>query len=432
MAMDGGSMVGLEPVARGAWALPVQAHADISCNKIYLATCDADAVLLCQRGDERFEATDLSLYRFDGSGAVSWSTKLALSESEKWMAQGLVADQGHALYAAIRAPTPRQPSGLFDDPHPILGVARVECDGTVSWTKTYQASNADVHGMVVDRDGTLLLAGGFGQALDFGGQPLQSYAPQTGDRWVPDVFVARLDRSGNRIWSAQFGQYCAESADGIALTEAGEIMVVAKGVFEGTPTCPDRAMNPWSLALLDKDANLRWSRVYDDAPEPPVLFAASGKGLSVVGNVPGEIPNALSQTGESFDDIWIQSMDFDGKDLARKTFGANYNDVVSGFAIDGHNDFVLAGYTFSSGTPSPIDFGGGALKPGRSAFVVKLDGLGGHVWTRPFLHTDSADQPFPVAMALTASDEVYVAGLGLGSGAPPNASGTLYLGKLTR
>ena len=110
----------------------------------------------------------------------------------------MVAAKGNALYVGMRAEKPRPP---VEGPNPILSLTRIELDGTITWSHTYQAGDADIGGMVVEHDGSLLVTGRFAQTIDFGGHVLTSHAPEVGDRWAPDIFVTRLDPSGNTVWA---------------------------------------------------------------------------------------------------------------------------------------------------------------------------------------------------------------------------------------
>jgi hypothetical protein len=79
--------------------------------------------------------------------------------------------------------------------------------------------------MAIDSAGNMVITGRFGSLVDFGGGPLTGAGQG-------DIFVAKLDPSGNHLWSADFGDEDAQVAGGTAIDSAGSVVVT--GCFAGT------------------------------------------------------------------------------------------------------------------------------------------------------------------------------------------------------
>jgi hypothetical protein len=104
-----------------------------------------------------------------------------------------------------------------------------------------------------------------------------------------------------------------------------------------------------------------------------------------------------------------------------KIYGAASGQLANGVAIDASGDVVVVGRF--TGT---VDFGGGALiATGTSGFVVKLDRLGRHVWSKALVGTSIT----PQAVAIDVNGTIVVTGttngaVDLGGGTLPAFGGT--------
>lgn len=104
--------------------------------------------------------------------------------------------------------------------------------GAVDLTKTYGGTADDEITSAASTGGNLVIAGRFGDpvapqgTLKFGG----TAAPLTSNGGL-DIFVAKLDTSGNGVWAVHFGGAGDERDPRIALDAAGDVYVT--GTFTG-------------------------------------------------------------------------------------------------------------------------------------------------------------------------------------------------------
>jgi hypothetical protein len=92
--------------------------------------------------------------------------------------------------------------------------------GEVIWEASYgDAAADDVEAAALGSDGSLVLAGSFEGALDFGGGALVSGG---GD----DVFVAKIDAMGGEVWANQYGGVGNQVATGVGVDGIGNVFVV--------------------------------------------------------------------------------------------------------------------------------------------------------------------------------------------------------------
>jgi hypothetical protein len=109
-------------------------------------------------------------------------------------------------------------------------VQKLSPTGSVTWAKNFGSggSVAQATGIAADTSGNILLDGTFSQTLDFGVGTLT----ESGTTGAGDIFLAKLDSSGNGVWSKSFGDSSGQLGGPIALDDAGGPAIT--GSFSGT------------------------------------------------------------------------------------------------------------------------------------------------------------------------------------------------------
>jgi hypothetical protein len=167
---------------------------------------------------------DLLVVKLDPMGLPSWS--LALGDGSLQYGKGVAVDgEGNVFVAADLF-------GSVDIPNATLTSAgssdvlllKLNPSGEVLWAKRFgDANEQTVSGIALDDSGNILMTGAFKGILDFGGEPLESAG-------ADDIFVVKLDVSGNHRWSRRFGGAGAQTATAVA-ADRSEYPVVAGDLF---------------------------------------------------------------------------------------------------------------------------------------------------------------------------------------------------------
>jgi hypothetical protein len=107
-----------------------------------------------------------------------------------------------------------------------LFLVKLGADGSHVWSK-HLGDGADQAwaSVAIDAAGNVVVVGSFAGAVDFGGGPLASAG---GD----DIFVAKLDPSGEHLWSKRIGNAGEDGAEAVGVDAAGNACVA--GYFSGT------------------------------------------------------------------------------------------------------------------------------------------------------------------------------------------------------
>jgi hypothetical protein len=240
-------------------------------------------------------------------------------------------------------------------------------------------------GDIVLADGAgIVLAGRATGQLDFGG-PAAIDPGEVGNDTIDDLYVARLDADGVGKWEHRFAD---TNVGGAALAGNGDILlggavwnVVDLG--DGTTGSTRDAV----ILRLDSAGQQRWSlRWGDDADQVTKAVAVDPEGNAlVVGLVRGtiQLDPAHVLVNDAGWSVFVVKLDPAGGVLWSKAFGSSTLHLVpTAIAADKDGAPVFVGYFID-----PITFGGDTLtgaKGRESAFVVKLDKDGNHLWSHAF------------------------------------------------
>jgi hypothetical protein len=231
-----------------------------------------------------------------------------------------------------------------------------------------------------------------------------------------------------------------EGTEGVGLCRAGQRPCNADGSGFGncegevTPAVEDCA------ALGDEDCNgvacsdPMWANLFGDATDQ----LARAVGIDAKGNVVvvGYFQGSVNFGGETLvsagaEDIFVAKFDPAGRHLWSNRFGDAHSQLASAIGIDKQDNVVVAGSFIGT-----MNFGGPDLiSEGADGFVVKLDSLGEHVWSKRFggAGWDSVD-----AIAVDSGGDIFIGGsfddsidLGLGPMTTVGSQQDIFLAKLT-
>lgn len=232
--------------------------------------------------------------------------------------------------------------------------------------------------IAIDSQGNQYITGMFYSTATFGNVTLTAI----GDEW-PDIFVAKLDPSGNWLWAVRAGGTSGDKGSDIALDGLGNACVT--GEFRGTATFGDFSITGSEVrdifvAKLDPDGNWLW------VAEAGGAFYDVGYGISVdgagniyvIGCFEGTANFGIhSLTGIGNQDIFAAKLDSSGNWLWAVKAGGEVNDVGSAILVDGLGFAYVTGLIEGIANFGPHELTSGG---GEDIFVARLDPEGNWLW----------------------------------------------------
>lgn len=246
-------------------------------------------------GGTTYQNTDKNaayLAKIDGAGAIEWSRSFAnaefvyaLSVAVDRTGQGSVyavgkADTGDLDCGCADGPLVMQPYGMF--------VARYGGDGQCLSQVSF-GFNTPPHGATVDGEGNLIVVGAHSNGFDVQGTALGHTG---GADFNFDVYVIKLDSTGQLVWARSFGAAGVhDDADEAVVVSGGDVLVTGHvggpaDLGDGVTLEGETSSDLYVVRFRGSDGVALWGRRFSNLTQFPVLYsqiAASPGGDVLVG-----------------------------------------------------------------------------------------------------------------------------------------------------
>jgi hypothetical protein len=179
-----------------------------------------------------------------------------------------------------------------------------------------------------------------------------------------DVFVAKLDGDGNRLWARQFGTSDHDFANALAADPEGGVYVA------GGRDHPDFRFGRFGDALLARyssDGTLMWQRTLDGGDFDDAWDIIADRNLiQVVGRTSRGTSGELTERTQGPSDAFLAKLSRDGDLLSVRLLGGPGHDGATGVAL-GRDGDVYVGLSSSGGLPGVPNPGSRVLARHREA-----------------------------------------------------------------
>ncbi|MFM2017648.1 MAG: hypothetical protein RL007_1304, partial [Bacteroidota bacterium] len=290
-----------------------------------------------------------------------------------------------------------------------------------AWAGSFgSGSNEEGRGIAVDASGNVYSTGSFTGSGDFDPGPGTLTLTSAGST---DVFISKLDASGNHVWAVRMGGTGPQAATDIALDNAGNIYII--GNFNnsidmdpgpGVVNITSLGAQDVFIGKYDPSGNHIWSKRFGSISHEAITsitIDASGNVLTC-GSFAGTTdfdPGAgtANQTATSTSDGYISKLDANGNYVWAKQIPLGGSNTASAIVCDAAGTIYLTGYY--EGT---VDFDPGAGSyPITSAglidiFTLKLLSNGDFNWAGSMGSSTAAD--YGRSIAIDANGDVVVTG----------------------
>jgi hypothetical protein len=289
-------------------------------------------------------------------------------------------------------------AGYFD-----AFVAKLNTDGIILWNTFLGSSSFESGlGIAVDSSGNVYVAG---ESEATWGSPVNAYA---GNK---DTYVAKLNTNGARLWNTFMGSSDDDNGRAIAVDDNGNSYVVGDSDATWGVTIDIYTENALQgfpdvfVAKLNTNGVRLWNTFMGSSEED------YGRGIAVSGAGNVHVAGSSHATwgtpitthaGDSYD-VFAAKLSTNGTILWNTFMGSSSGDSGNAIAVDyDGNAYVVGDSDATWGSPSnPFSGGGG------EAFAAKLDINGFRIWNT-FMGSNIDD--FGNDITVDDTGNVYVAG----------------------
>lgn len=328
------------------------------------STSDGGAVAIGTTASFGSGGYDMWITKVDSSGNLQWQKAIGGAEIDEGHSIQQTSDGGYIGAGIVTVAGDEE-----------IGVVRLDPAGNIQWQKTFGGSNQD-YGWSVRQtsDGGFIVAGhslSFGMAglevlviklnsfgnlqweKTYGGvsndfvEEIQQtsdggYVFAGGIGQPSDLWVVRVDSSGNLIWQRSFHPGAGNGA-------ARAIQQTTDGGFIVVGSTGNGSTSDMVVLKLNSSGSVQWQNSYSGP--------AFDSGYSVLQLPTGEYMIAGSTTsfGAGSEDAWLLKLDANGNVLVQKAYGATNSDYVGSVDMTSDGGFLFAG-SIETGSPVSSEF----------------------------------------------------------------------------
>jgi hypothetical protein len=290
-------------------------------------------------------------------------------------------------------------------------IAKYDGAGNCVWAKDAVGNSNEGYRLKADATGNVYLTGVFSGAMTLGSFTVVSQGGL-------DIFIAKLDASGNILWLKTAGGTTSEFPDALSLDNSGNIYVAGKytsSLFTfGTFTVSNSNLFDIFVAKLDASGNALWL----DHSSTLQNEGATALGCDASGNVyvGGFFADAnlvfgthtLTNVNPGYEDLFLVKYDGSGNVLWANSAGSQMYESVESLVVTSSGVHIIGYFGGSS-----IVFGTNTLTSAGSSdvFIVKYDAAGNVIWTK---REGGSGAETAGSIAADMSGNLY-AGIGFGS-----------------
>ncbi|GGC06742.1 hypothetical protein GCM10011325_36960 [Dyadobacter sediminis] len=338
------------------WIVKVDANGVKQWDRTVPVYADLHSILLTEDGGYLLggenEGSEL-LVKLDNAGKVEWEKSINGGEGivlfgamEKTPDGGYIV--GFSSAQAAGGAKSQEPIGSLD-----YWVVKLDADGNILWDKQYGGTKYDgLKSIQVASDGGYLIAG-----YSYSGISGNKTQESRGDS---DLWIIKLDASGNLQWEKTIGGTGTEYGPRISVTTDGGYILGARSSSKasGEKTQDSNGNDYWIIKLSDV-GQIQWQRSlsggytqeYFDDDFRTLIQTADG-GYLAGGHTSSPAGNDKTSDGNGLKpDMWIVKLAANGTTQWDKTIGSAGSDFLldliqttdGGYFLGGHSDSNASG-----------------------------------------------------------------------------------------
>jgi hypothetical protein len=293
-------------------------------------------------------------------------------------------------------------------------ISKLDNSGNLLWAKAMGDTLDDfVSTIFVDSSGNVYTTGSFQGTVDFDPGPGTLNLNSNGEH---DIFISKLDNSGNLVWARAMGGNLREGGSGIFVDSSGNVYTIGSSRSSvdfdpGPATHYVVSLTNTSYAYISKlnsSGNFLWVKTMSSPPSSAGFTTGASIFVDVSGNIyttgsfedtvdfdtgPGTFNLDNSSTVQYGSNVFVSKLDSSGNFVWAKGMGGISNSSGTDIFVDTTGNIYTTG-RFADG-PADFDPGAETFKlpslGDRDTFISKLDSSGDFVWAKAIGGTIDTD-----------------------------------------
>jgi len=332
---------------------------------------------------------DIFVAKYDSDGNYIWAKRMGGSSNDYGV--GMTIDASGNVYTAgsFQSTVDFDPgagtANLTSAGGSDIFVSKLDSNGNFVWAKSMGGTDYEgARGIAVSASGTVYTIGNFEGTADF--DPGAGTANLT-SAGFDDVFISKLDSSGNFVWAKRIGGTDYEEGTAIAIDAGENVYLTGKYVLTvdfdpgaGTFNLTSAGQDDIFVSKLDSNGNFVWGKSMGgtefERGESIALDANNNVYLTgvFVGTAdfdPG--PGVFNLTGSN-GDVFISILNQNGDFITAKRMGGAGYDNGNAIALDAQDNILVTGAFYETADFDPGPGTAELTSAGDGdAFIVKLE-----------------------------------------------------------
>lgn len=223
-----------------------------------------------------------------------------------------------------------------------LWVVKLDRCGNIQWERSFGGTNYEsARDVVQTADGGYIVAG---ETNSTNGGIVAGYGG------TKDIWLLRLDATGNLIWQKRYGGTGLDIANHIHLLNDGSFLLAASSSSNDGNITGNHGTAGYTdgvLMKLDANGNLLWSRCYGGSKNEELLDIEVINGRTYLAGYANSTDGDIPPQQKNYD-VWLLALDENGNKIYSKVYGGAQNDVAYSMTRGADGSLTLAGYTTSN------------------------------------------------------------------------------------
>lgn len=364
------------------------------------------------------------LSKLDASGNFVWAKGIGFSGIS--FIEQIVLDNSNNIYVAgwMQGTGDLDPNSGVSSITAVGGtdifVCKYDNMGNLVWAKQMAGTaNETAYGICVNGAGETFLTGYFEGTVDFDpGAAVNNYTAVNSD-----IFVSKLDASGNFVWTKQMGGAEYEHGRSIIVDGTGDLFFT--GAFQdvadfdpnaGITTLTSGGTSDVFVSKLDASGNLIWAKgagaTLNDygrsiSKDPSGNVYITGTYINTVDFDPSASVSSITSSGLT--DTFIWKLDASGSLVWIKSVGTSgSNDLARSINVDALGNSYTSGSFGNSGDFDPgVSVFNLTSAGANDGYIVKLNSSGDFVWAH---NIGGPTNDYSSSSTIDASGNIYSTG----------------------